>query len=66
MPDELYRTLGEWSLSVGILYLIFQGEIGGTVGVMGITILMSVDVARLYTIYKRIETGKDVSTFSND
>jgi len=58
MPDHLYRTLAEWSLSVGILLLIFEGQINGTVGVVGITFLMSVDVARLYTIYKKVQTGQ--------
>ena len=57
MPDELYRTVAEWSLSVGILFLIFEGQIGGTVGVAGITFLMSVDFARLYSIYKQVEIG---------
>jgi hypothetical protein len=58
MPTELYRTLAEWTLSVGILFLILEGQIGGTVGVAGVTMLMSVDVARLYTIYKKVQVGK--------
>jgi len=65
MPDELYRTLAEWSLSIGILVLIFNGQVGGTVGVSGITVLMSVDFARLYSIYKRVEVqGKPVQSDS--
>jgi hypothetical protein len=58
MPQHAYRTLAEWSLSVGILALIFEGQVGGTVGVMGVTLLMSVDFARLYSIYKKVELGE--------
>jgi len=65
MPDDLYRTIAEWTISVGILLLIFEGQIDGTVGVMGITILMSVDLARLYSIYKKVEVGNQSLTESD-
>jgi len=66
MPQHAYRTLAEWSLSVGILLLIFEGQVGGTVGVMGITVLMSVDFARLYSIYKRVELGQAEDLMRDD
>ena len=66
MDDELYRTAAEWTISVGILYLIFEGQIGGTVGVAGITFLMSVDFARLYGIYKQVETDQLDSNYTDD
>lgn len=58
MPDETIRTLAEWSVSVGILLLIFEEQMSGTVGAMAVTFIMTVDVVRAYRIYKQAQLGQ--------
>ena len=58
MDKELARLATEWSISLGILLLIFNGQVTSTAGIPAVTIIMSIDFARLYAIYKGVKTGR--------
>jgi len=66
MDKELARLAMEWSISLGILLLIFNGQVTSTAGIPAVTVIMSIDFARLYAIYKGVKTGQlDVSEVDN-
>jgi len=66
MDKEMARMALEWSLCVGILFLVYEGDVGATAGMLPVTIIMGIDLARVYEIYKGVKTGRLNVTEADD
>jgi len=53
MEKEPVELLARWTVSIGILYLIFQGQVGGTVGVGSIAWIVTFDIEKFIRAYKK-------------
>jgi len=53
MEKDVVRMVGEFAISGVILYLVFEGEVMGFVGVGCVTIITTLDLRMLYKAYNR-------------
>lgn len=66
MDKELVGMAMDFGISVGILYLILEGQIPGSYGISGVTVIMAFDMSKAVEAYKRVQDDKNYERVSND
>ena len=66
MDKELTGMLLDFLISIGILYLIFEGQIPGSYGITGVTVIMAFDMSKAVEAYKRVQDDNTYERVSND
>jgi hypothetical protein len=58
MDKELVGMLLDFSISVAVLYLVLEGQIPGSYGVTGVTLIMAFDMSKAVEAYKRVQNDQ--------
>jgi len=52
MEEEPVELIARWTLSLGILYLILEGQIPGSIGVGSVAWIITFDIEKFIRAYK--------------
>jgi len=66
MDKELAQLVSDWTLSAGILYLIYMGIADSTIGLATVMVITSIDIARLWEIYIEMKTSGELKERMNE
>jgi len=66
MDRELAQLASDWSISFGILYLMFNGVIPGAIGTPCIMVITSIDFMRLWEIYLNLKTSGELGELTEE
>jgi len=61
MDIEFVEIVTRTLISVGILALIFTGDVNGAFGVGSVTVIMGIDLAAAFQAFRESQTNKDVT-----
>jgi len=66
MDRELAQLASDWTISFGLLYLMFQGVVPGTIGAPCIMVITSIDFMRLWEIYLDLKTSGELGELTEE
>jgi len=59
MDTELVEIITRAVVSVGILGLIFTGDVSGAFGVFAVTVIMGIDLAAAFEAFRKSQTDQN-------